>query len=528
MMLSDDTKKERKCYGCGQSGHMRGADECRADKDAVWGGAPKAYLEKIQRKFGATPSSGKRTFPSSDAKTPCPYWSSGDGYCKFAERCKFDHSGPQGGSKRAREFGKGGKGKGKGKSKGKGKGRGGGKGKRTSLMVQKKGVRFGNLKDIEGNASMMVGGHGTMSEDEGESAETDLYNLMRGYTSLMITEGSDSSEDEGGEENEEDENEESSEVVPEESKTTDDNQRLFGLSLPDFGSRVFNERGVPLTWTAGSVTTPETTAFKEPTFAPTWGNNPMPDSRDEEWANEWRESGIRSKRKARDQEISTGGSPPPKLREDNLFSEGSSRKSNKPYYKEKEEITDEDWYSGNKQKERDSPPSKERRRMSDCNRTKAYLVDDCYVLRPKQASSCVDLVDSEEEAKFVKDLDEYEESSSDEEEGSSSEKGDRDDSGKEENEREDSDSDDNGTIGQIFREIREGTFNADKRRKIFAGNKYNVRKVTMGSSKKGFKKGLKESEMSSRGYYRMPGFNGRRAFISRPLAVPVSWAPQKL
>jgi hypothetical protein len=43
----------------------------------------------------------------------------GDGYCKFADRCKFDHSGPQGGSKRAREFGRGGIGKSKGKNKGK-------------------------------------------------------------------------------------------------------------------------------------------------------------------------------------------------------------------------------------------------------------------------------------------------------------------------------------------------------------------------------------------------------------------------
>jgi hypothetical protein len=38
MMLSDDLKKERRCYGCGQFGHMRGAEECKAGKDAVWGG----------------------------------------------------------------------------------------------------------------------------------------------------------------------------------------------------------------------------------------------------------------------------------------------------------------------------------------------------------------------------------------------------------------------------------------------------------------------------------------------------------
>jgi hypothetical protein len=43
MMLSDDPKKERRCYGCGQFGHMRGTEECKAGEDAVWGGAPKAY-----------------------------------------------------------------------------------------------------------------------------------------------------------------------------------------------------------------------------------------------------------------------------------------------------------------------------------------------------------------------------------------------------------------------------------------------------------------------------------------------------
>ncbi len=97
---------------------MKGANECKAGKDAVWGGAPKAYLEKIQKKFGKSPTSEKRPF-TSDTKQPCPYWSSGDGYCRFAERCHFSHDGPQGGSKRARDIGKG-----KGKGSGKGKGRG--------------------------------------------------------------------------------------------------------------------------------------------------------------------------------------------------------------------------------------------------------------------------------------------------------------------------------------------------------------------------------------------------------------------
>ena len=35
MMLSDEPKKDRRCYGCGHLGHMRGAEECQAGKDAV-------------------------------------------------------------------------------------------------------------------------------------------------------------------------------------------------------------------------------------------------------------------------------------------------------------------------------------------------------------------------------------------------------------------------------------------------------------------------------------------------------------
>jgi hypothetical protein len=153
MMMGEDSKKDRKCYGCGQLGHMRGADECKAGKDAVWGGAPKAYLDKIQRKFGAVPYSEKRAF-SSESKI-CPYWSQGDGYCKFGDRCHFDHSGPQGGSKMARGYGKGkgrgntkGKGKGKGKKGSKGKGRGGGSRAQgnTTMVVKKKQVNLVDKK----------------------------------------------------------------------------------------------------------------------------------------------------------------------------------------------------------------------------------------------------------------------------------------------------------------------------------------------------------------------------------------------
>ena len=64
MMLEGDGKSKR-CYGCGQFGHMRGAEECKAGTDAIWGGAPKAYLEKVQKKFGKSPTGDKGLSPMS-------------------------------------------------------------------------------------------------------------------------------------------------------------------------------------------------------------------------------------------------------------------------------------------------------------------------------------------------------------------------------------------------------------------------------------------------------------------------------
>ena len=63
-------------------------------------------------------------------------------------------------------------------------------------------------------------------------------------------------------------------------------------------------------------------------------------NQDQQWADEWREKGRAQDRRTRDEFISSGGSPPPKLEEENLFSEGSSRKRMKPVYRPKEDITD--------------------------------------------------------------------------------------------------------------------------------------------------------------------------------------------
>jgi hypothetical protein len=181
MMVGDNARPERRCYGCGQQGHMRGAPECKAGKDAVWGGAPKAYLEKVQKKFGDFPMSSKRPVQEGQRQL-CKFHQ--EGFCKYAERCHVEHEG-QGGSKRPRDFnGKGkGLGKGKGKSKGKGKGCGKGKGKggraqrNSSMIVKKKGR---HQEDGERSSSIMVGRSSGQDKDEEDQAENELYRLMRG------------------------------------------------------------------------------------------------------------------------------------------------------------------------------------------------------------------------------------------------------------------------------------------------------------------------------------------------------------
>lgn len=306
MMTLGDEKREKRCYGCGQFGHLRGDASCTAGKDDIWGGAPKAYLDKVQKRFGLTPNGSKRQAPST-SKQICPYWSSGDGYCKYAERCKFEHSGPQGGSKRGREFGSKGKGKrkGKGGGKGKGKSKGRGGGNRTphrlTLMVQKKGVKFNEDKDTR-ISSMIVGARNQREDKhEGEESdvENDLYNLMRGHSVMMIAADSDESDNESEED-------------------SDDEIQLSGGNSSMATERKSSEAVPEERSSAPSLTTPSASPQwgSMPTQVPTWGNNPLPDVRNEEWADEWREKGRAQDRRSRDQTMARGGSPPPKLDEE--------------------------------------------------------------------------------------------------------------------------------------------------------------------------------------------------------------------
>jgi hypothetical protein len=286
---------------------VRGAPECKAGSDAIWGGAPKAYLEKVQRKFGKTPTIGKRPIQEGQ-RALCKFHQ--EGFCKYAERCHFEHDG-QGGSKRPKGNGKR-KGKGKGKNKGKsfGKGRGNGHKVRSdsTMVVQKK--KRGKFDSDDGGSSMMFRKHCGEERDDSDNDgdESKLYNLMRGYTTMIISGPDDEDSDEGGE----DETLNESVVVQ---PTQEDTQGWGNTSssAPGWGS---------------SQTMSSSVKGWESTYTPAelrrWESSWHSQRDDEEEANRWKETGRRSMRKRRDKEMEGGRSPPPKLKEENIFSEGDA------------------------------------------------------------------------------------------------------------------------------------------------------------------------------------------------------------
>ena len=93
------------CYACGIVGHKRGDSICTASSGAIWAGAPEAWKKRQKKGKGGGRGNG-------DAKRKqkgrgrgngnrddgvCRNWTTGNGYCKFGDNCKFLHSGKKGG-----------------------------------------------------------------------------------------------------------------------------------------------------------------------------------------------------------------------------------------------------------------------------------------------------------------------------------------------------------------------------------------------------------------------------------------------
>ena len=183
--------------------------------------------------------------------------------------------------------------------------------KGTTMVVTKKSD--GKKEAQEKSSSMVVRFKDEEDNSDEDDVEGNLYNLMRGHTSLMIAANFDTESDRD-EENSDDESsdeESSDEESSVEESSEDDNHDLSKKALQPDRNSSCEDWGAPLT----AENTPK------------WGNKE--EVTDPEWANEWRNKGKAQDRRSRDSEIARGGSPPPKLEEENLFSEGNSRKTSK-------------------------------------------------------------------------------------------------------------------------------------------------------------------------------------------------------
>ena len=117
---------QKRCYACGDLGHLSGDPSCTAGPNDTWKGAPSSWKARRgddgQRK-GGNKGKGKGkggikgkgkgkpyqrnlgdrkpTNPEGGKKTEiCHNWARGNGYCKYGPSCRFLHEGPQGGKKR--------------------------------------------------------------------------------------------------------------------------------------------------------------------------------------------------------------------------------------------------------------------------------------------------------------------------------------------------------------------------------------------------------------------------------------------
>jgi hypothetical protein len=172
---------QRKCYGCGQLGHIRGDPSCSAGPNGVWDGAPQVWKDRIKK--SGTSSNGKgqgdvvqrnkaKRDQGGKEKLPCHNWTRGNGFCKYAEHCRYSHAGPQAG-----QGGKSGEGRKQGTNS-----------KRKSdsvFLATKKGKKARKklttllLNDLKDNDK-------GKSDRKDSDEDSSLYQLIRGVPTVII------------------------------------------------------------------------------------------------------------------------------------------------------------------------------------------------------------------------------------------------------------------------------------------------------------------------------------------------------
>jgi hypothetical protein len=181
---------QRRCYGCGLFGHTRGDAKCKAGADAIWKGAPQVWRDRMgkrnpgqKRKFappkgkgkgkgdGGSPylrNKGNRNDDGDKEKGICFNWSRGNGFCKYANACRYKHEGPKGGEKKpvpslvtAKQ-----------------------RKKLSSLIV--KDIKS-SLKDDEEGEEVHEPRQGKRAKLNMKTAEDHVYRLISGVPSVIIT-----------------------------------------------------------------------------------------------------------------------------------------------------------------------------------------------------------------------------------------------------------------------------------------------------------------------------------------------------
>jgi hypothetical protein len=157
-----------------------------AGPNGIWDGAPQVWEDRVKKGLnkvgGKVTGKGKEGAQQRNAgkcddgksgakeKEPCHNWSRGNGFCKYAEACRFSHEGPKGGQdKNAANPAK--------------------RGGDAVLLATKKGKKARKqltsllLKDLkdEGKGKSKPKGKDNESDDDDH-----LYQLIRGVPSVIV------------------------------------------------------------------------------------------------------------------------------------------------------------------------------------------------------------------------------------------------------------------------------------------------------------------------------------------------------
>jgi hypothetical protein len=194
---------QRRCFGCGELGHLKGDPAYKAGPDDVWKGAPPLWKARRgadgkRKRVGKGKDKGKgggkgigkgkgqpyqrnlgdrKPAEGSGEKKDgiCHNWSRGNGYCKYGPNCNYKHEGPQGGKKRNADV--------------------------ASLLTsggtkksRKKLVTL-LMKDLQESMKGIDRGEKHGRDDEHEDEDAHVYKLIRGAPTVMFTQRGDDSQE---------------------------------------------------------------------------------------------------------------------------------------------------------------------------------------------------------------------------------------------------------------------------------------------------------------------------------------------